>query len=109
FAKAILTFRGGANGEEAPIRIIQGPSTQLAGTDRLDVDPVNNEIYIPNRDSVLVFPREAQGDVAPIRIIRGPDTQIRERDAAGVAVDPVYNVVVVGLGRGEEGERGLGG
>jgi hypothetical protein len=25
FAAAILIFRGGANGQEAPIRIIQGP------------------------------------------------------------------------------------
>ena len=25
-AQAILTFRGGANGEEAPVRVIQGPT-----------------------------------------------------------------------------------
>ena len=31
FAEAILFFRGGVNGEEAPIRMIQGPSTQLDG------------------------------------------------------------------------------
>ena len=29
FACAILTFRGGATGEEPPIRILQGPKTQL--------------------------------------------------------------------------------
>ena len=51
-AQAILIFRGGANGEEAPIRVIQGPHTQIQGTayganDKVSVDPVNNEIYIP--------------------------------------------------------------
>ena len=97
FAKAILTFRGGADGEEAPIRIIQGPSTQLGGnTDRLDVDSVHNEIFIPNRTSILVFPRTAEGDVAPIRVIQGPDTQIR--GTAAIAVDPVNNVIVAAFG-----------
>src|SRR3990167_10819377 len=58
FSRAILVFRGGADGEEAPIRIIQGPNTRLRGADRLDVDPVHNEIYIPNGRDILVFPRE---------------------------------------------------
>lgn len=93
FAQAILTFHGGADGEEAPIRIIQGPHTQLKRPDRLDVDPVHNEIFIPNGDSIVVFPREAQGDVAPIRIIRGPSTQLRSVSA--IAVDPVNNVIIV--------------
>ncbi len=93
FAKAILTFRGGANGEEPPIRIIQGPSTQLGrNTDRLTVDPVNNEIIVPIRNAVLVFPREAEGDVAPIRVLKGPDTQL---GASAVAVDPVRDLLVV--------------
>ena len=30
-AQAILTFRGAANGEEAPIRFIQGDKTQIQG------------------------------------------------------------------------------
>jgi len=29
---AILTFRGGAKGEEAPVRVIQGPHTQIQST-----------------------------------------------------------------------------
>ena len=29
FGQAILTFRGGADGEEAPVRVIQGSLTQL--------------------------------------------------------------------------------
>ncbi len=95
FAKAILTFRGGATGEEPPIRIIQGPSTQIgANMDRIDIDTVHDEIFVPNRDSILVFPLGASGDVAPLRVIRGPDTLLRR--AGSLAVDPVNNVIAVG-------------
>ena len=51
-AQAILTFRGGAGGEEPPIRVIQGTRTQILGDaysalDKVSVDGVNNEIYLP--------------------------------------------------------------
>ena len=92
-ADAILTFRGGADGHEAPIRILQGQKTQIQG-DRVDVDPVHNELFVPAGDRVLVFPREAQGNVAPIRVIRGPDTGLRR--SAYLAVDPVHDLLVVG-------------
>ncbi len=100
FAMAILVFRGGANGEEAPIRIIQGPSTQMegglasGGPDRLEVDAVHDEIFIPSNDRVLVYPRTGNGDVAPIRILSGPDTKIRR--GRSVAVDPIHNVMAIG-------------
>ncbi|MBI2816983.1 MAG: hypothetical protein HYX72_08590 [Acidobacteria bacterium] len=93
FAQAILTFRGGATGEEPPIRVIQGPRTQGGGS-RLDIDPLHDEIFVPGGDSVRVFPRHGNGDVAPIRVIRGPDTQLRS--ASSIAVDPVNNLIVVG-------------
>jgi hypothetical protein len=102
FGQAILTYRGAANGEERPIRIIQGPHTQLRAPDHLDVDYVHNEIFVPAYDgSILVFPRDGQGDVAPIRVIRGPDTMIATDEP--LAVDPVHNLLVVGgrAGRGE--------
>ena len=108
FGQAILTFRGGADGEEAPIRILQGPQTQFGSVNRLDVDPVRNEIFVPNDASVLVFPREASGDVAPIRVIRGPDTQLRYADT--LSVDPIHNLLVVGLNKpsraGRQGPNG---
>jgi len=106
FASAVLTFRGGANGEEPPIRYIQGPKTLLSGPDRVDVDPIHNEIFVPNRDAILVFRRGANGNVAPIRIIQGPDTLLRS--AASVAVDPVNNVLVVGLYKDDLRKPGLG-
>ena len=97
YAQAILTFRGGANGEEAPLRVIQGPLTQLGYgrgdvPDQLAIDPVNNEIYVPTGDKILVFPRLANGNVAPIRVLKGPDTMIR---ASKVAVDAVHNLLLV--------------
>jgi hypothetical protein len=100
--QAILSFRGGANGEEAPLRVIQGPHTRIQGpaalgNDRVSVDPVNNEIYIPSvPDSILVFDRSANGDVAPKRILSGPDTGFRGMPS--VAVDPIHNVLVANGG-----------
>ena len=86
-AQAILTFRGGANGEEPPIRVIQGPHTQIQGdypgtgaNDRVSVDPVNGEYYMfstPN--TILVFDRMGNGDVAPKRALGGPNTLIQGR------------------------------
>ena len=35
FAQAVLVFRGGADGNEGPIRIIQGSKTHLGSVDRL--------------------------------------------------------------------------
>ena len=95
FAQAILTFPGGADGEEAPTRIIQGSETQLQRFNRLEVDPVHNEIFVPNRDSILVFSREAHGNVDPIRVIRGPSTQLSPRPPNSIAVDPVNNLIIV--------------
>ena len=100
FAQAILVFRGGAEGNEPPIRIIQGSNTQLRGVDRLDVDPVNGEILVPNGDSILVFQRTANGNVAPIRLIQGPDTQLRS--ASTLSVDAIHDLLVVGLNQGRD-------
>src|SRR5947199_10499360 len=78
-AQAILIFRGGANGEEAPIRVIQGPQTQILGVgamDKVTVDPETGEIYLPTaKHNIVVFPYGAKGDVAPTRVLVGPDTQ----------------------------------
>src|SRR6266478_2738871 len=78
FGQAVLTFRGGASGEEPPIRIIQGPSNQLEDVQRVDIDPVHNEIFVPSGGSILVFRREAQGNVEPVRVIRPDNARQRE-------------------------------
>jgi len=94
YGQAILTFRGGADGQEGPIRIMQGPKFGTIGS-RVEVDPINNEIYVPTSTSIRVFPRGINGDAAPLRIIEGPDTQLQ--NAQSVAVDPVNNIIAVGL------------
>ena len=38
FSQAILTFAGGADGETAPLRVIQGSKTRLVAPDRVAVD-----------------------------------------------------------------------
>jgi hypothetical protein len=96
FSQAVLTFRGGANGEQPPLRVIQGSLTQLKAPDRMALDPVNNEIYIVERGYVLVFPREANGNVAPIRRLEGPNTGIS--GLSFVAIDPVRNLLLAAGG-----------
>jgi hypothetical protein len=91
FAQALLVFRGSANGQEAPIRVIQGPNTQLMRPDRLAVDPVHDEIVVPSRDRILVFPRTGNGNVAPLRVIRDGN---RRLNTSVLAVDSVHNLYV---------------
>jgi DNA-binding beta-propeller fold protein YncE len=103
FAQAILTFRGGTDGQQAPLRIIQGPKTLLGGVDTLEVDTVHDELLVPEGNQILVFPRAGNGDVAPLRIVKGGD-KMGWRAGGGIAVDPVHNVLVtdgtvVGVGK----------
>ena len=77
FSQAILSFRGEARGEEPPVRVIQGPRTEIRRADRVAVDPIRKEIFVGDGGQILVFPADANGDVAPIRAIRGPDTHAR--------------------------------
>ena len=95
FAQAILFFSGGASGEEAPLRVIQGPKTMLAYVDNVAVDPIHNEVIAAQTltDSVLIFDREKDGDVAPIRILHGPHTKLEQPWKA--SVDPAANLIVV--------------
>ena len=82
YAQAVLVFRGGANGEEAPVRVIQGPRTQLKHPDKVAFDSLHNEIFVPESDKVLVFAGDAQGDVAPIRVLQGPATELQAMNVA---------------------------
>lgn len=110
FAQAIVTFRGDAKGEEAPIRVLQGPSTRMRRPDQVAVDPIHNEMFVAEGDAILVFPRDANGDVAPIRVIEGPDTRLLPKGARAttgsgfssppIAVDPVNNIIVLVTGQG---------
>jgi len=94
FAEAVLFFRGGASGDEAPIRSIQGQKTLLQDNDELTLDTVHGEVIVPTRQAILVFSRLANGDAAPVRVIGGPKTRINR--ARGIAVDPVNNIIAIG-------------
>ncbi len=95
FAQAILFFRGGANGEEAPVRIIQGPNTKLNYVDNVAVDPVHGEVVAAQTltDSVLIFNRDPGGDVAPVRVLHGPHTKLDQPWKA--SIDPINDLIVV--------------
>ena len=87
FANAILTFRGAANGQEPPIRVIQGPKTRLNGPQRFGLDYTRGEIIVGGEGGTLFFPVDAQGDVAPTHVVaNGPDDTIE--------VDPIHNLLV---------------
>ncbi len=94
-ASAILVFPGDANGDVAPIRVIQGPRTRLVGPSALSFDADNKEIIVtePSGRRVLVFPWDADGDVPPLRVIYGPKTELSF--PVGAAVDPVRDLLVV--------------
>jgi len=109
-AQAILTFRGGANGEEAPIRIIQGNKTGIMAVGALDkvtIDAEHGEYYIttPNQE-VLVYDRLATGNAEPIRRLKGPDTGLKvgqQKDGIftgkggnpKIGVDSMHNLLLV--------------
>jgi DNA-binding beta-propeller fold protein YncE len=91
--QAVVTYRGGANGDEAPLRIIQGPKTLLRDPVSLFIDAVHNEIFVFNQgtdDLLLVYDRMANGDVAPKRVLKSPGA------AGGVgAADPVSDLIFI--------------
>jgi len=94
-AAAVVIFRGGANGEEAPVRTLQGARTGLSRPETVAVDEKNNEIFVgdPGDRRVLVFKRDADGDASPVRVIQGPKTKLLQ--VVGIAVDPVRDLLVV--------------
>ena len=94
-AAAVVIFRGGATGEEAPIRTIQGVRTGFARPETVAVDEKNDELIVgdPGTRRVLVFKADADGDAAPLRTIQGPRTKLLQ--IVGVAVDPNRDLLVV--------------
>jgi DNA-binding beta-propeller fold protein YncE len=76
-----------ASGDIAPLRVIQGPRTQLNWPSNMSIDEERGEIYVANDPdhSILIFKTTDQGDVAPSRIIKGPKTGIQ--NPTGVFAD----------------------
>jgi DNA-binding beta-propeller fold protein YncE len=86
-APSITVYRRTAQGDTAPLQVIQGPKTLLNYPEAITVDAEHGEIFVANdtTSQILVFKADANGDVAPIRILAGPKTGIK--NPTGLAVD----------------------
>jgi hypothetical protein len=95
-ASAIVVFSGGVDGEQPPIRIIQGGKTRLHTPWQMGIDSKHDELYVDDfvtngYGGILIFRRDANGNSAPIREIAGVKTRLHR--PAGVAVDTETNLV----------------
>ncbi len=84
---SINVYHRTASGDTPPLRVIEGPRTQLNWPAAIAIDGRTGELFVANDtgNSVLVFAADASGDVAPIRVLQGPDTGLDS--PAGVFVD----------------------
>ena len=67
-----------ASGDTPPLRVIQGPNTQMDWPAHIYLDQEREELYVANdmENSIIVFDSMASGDVAPKRVLQGPNTMI---------------------------------
>src|SRR3989475_11711640 len=82
-----------AQGNVAPLRVIQGPKTQFNWPTGLAIDEQRGELYVANDigNSILGFNVTDRRDVAPNRVIQGPKPNLR--NPTGVWVDLKNNEV----------------
>jgi DNA-binding beta-propeller fold protein YncE len=94
-ADAVLVFRGGADGSEPPVRIIQGPCTGMVNPHAVSLDLAHREILVSSLSAraIAIFPMDANGNVTPTRYIKGAKTRLGH--TVGMGVDPETNVLVV--------------
>jgi DNA-binding beta-propeller fold protein YncE len=94
-ADAVLVFRGAADGDEPPIRIIQGPNTRLVVPHAVSFDAEHHEILVASLSNraIAVFPWNANGNVSPTRYISGPKTRLGH--VVGLGVDTAANLLAV--------------
>jgi len=93
-AAAINTFKADSDGENQPIRTIQGPDTSLVFPHVANLDVKRQEILVgdPGRGAVAIFDVDADGDVYPKRLVSGPKTGLDY--VVGVDIDPENRVLV---------------
>jgi len=92
----IAIFARLANGNTAPVRVIEGGHTRLARTSHaIAFDDRNDEIVVPNpfAEAVLFFRGSASGDEAPVRTIQGPRTLLQDNDE--LTLDNLHGEVIV--------------
>jgi DNA-binding beta-propeller fold protein YncE len=88
---SITVYRKDAQGDVAPLRVIQGPKTLMNWPTSIVVHPDRGELFVANdtADTVTVYRADANGDVAPIRVLKGPRSMIK--NPVGVALDLTNN------------------
>ena len=76
-----------AKGNDRPVRVIQGPKTQLNWPTGIAFDAERRELFVANDmgPSILVFDANASGDVAPKRVLKGRKTKLA--NPTGVTLD----------------------
>jgi 6-phosphogluconolactonase (cycloisomerase 2 family) len=84
---SITVYALKADGDTAPLRVIQGPRTQMNWPGAMSVDPDSGDLYVANDmgQSIIVFRSGDNGDVAPSRAIKGSNTGLSY--PTGVFVD----------------------
>lgn len=84
---SITVYKLDAKGNAAPLRIIQGPKTQLDWPGTMSLDSETGDLYVANDvgQSILVFHGTDDGDVAPARVLKGNRTHLSS--PVGVFVD----------------------
>jgi DNA-binding beta-propeller fold protein YncE len=75
---SISVYAKDVKGDQPPIRVIQGPKTQMDWPTALSLDLERNELFVANDggSSILVFDASANGDVAPLRVLKGPKSLV---------------------------------
>lgn len=88
YPPSINVYPLGASGDTAPLRIIQGPKTQLDWAGGMTLDAETGDLWVAEDvgGSILVFKSTDQGDVAPSRVIKGSKTGLNH--PAGISFDP---------------------
>ena len=88
----VLVFRGGAEGNVAPVRIIKTPHRNFASA----LDDEKNELYVTIQypPKVVVYKKDASGTAQPIRVLEGPNTYLH--DTHGIALDFQRKLMFVG-------------
>jgi len=90
---SISVYSLDATGDAAPLRVIQGPKTQLNWPAAMSLDPDTGDLYVANDvgQSILVFKEADHGNVAPSRVIKGSKTRLSY--PTGVFVDAKHKEV----------------
>ncbi len=103
-ADSVTVYPPGSNGDEAPIRVIEGDQTGLVCPVGVAVDSIG-EIYVANcgelcgggniNPSVTVYPAGSNGNAIPSVTISGSNTLLDY--PGGIAVDSTRNIYVSNL------------